>query len=128
MAAFSSAGSDCDPDRSSGNSVLSLIEERKVDLIINTPLGQQAHADQAAMYAAAVRCGVPLVTTLSAAQAAVAGIRALRNWELKVRNLQAHHAKEHGDEHSDGDHEGCTTAMTHDTVYQLRGTGAVIQS
>ena len=64
-----------------------------MDLIVNTPLGQRAHADQAAMYAAAVRCRVPLVTTLSAAQAAVAGIRALRNWELQVRTLQEHHGR-----------------------------------
>jgi carbamoyl-phosphate synthase large subunit len=74
-----------------GCTTVQVIEERKVDLILNTPLGQKAHADQAAMYAAAVRCHVPLLTTMSAAQAAVAGIRALRNWELKVRTLQKHH-------------------------------------
>jgi len=32
-----------------------------------------------------------LISTLSAAQAAVNGIRALRQKELKVRSLQAHH-------------------------------------
>jgi carbamoyl-phosphate synthase large subunit len=74
-----------------GCTTVQVIEERKVDLILNTPLGQQAHADQAAMYAAAVRCHVPLLTTMSAAQAAVSGIRALRNWDLKVRTLQKHH-------------------------------------
>jgi hypothetical protein len=34
---------------------------------------------------------VPLLTTMSAAQAAVAGIRALRDRELRVRSLQEHH-------------------------------------
>ena len=74
-----------------GLTTVRLIEERTVDLVVNTPLGQQAHADQAAMYAAAIRCRVPLVTTMSAAQAAVAGIRALRDWELEVKALQKHH-------------------------------------
>ncbi len=74
-----------------GRTTVQLIEEGAVDLIINTPLGQKAHYDQSAMYAAAVRHRVPLVTTMSAAQAAVAGIHALRDWELKVRALQRHH-------------------------------------
>ena len=72
----------------SGPTTVQLIEQDQIDLIINTPLGQQAHEDQTAMYAAAVRHRVPLLTTLSAAQAAVAGIKALRGWELEVRPLQ----------------------------------------
>ena len=35
---------------------------------------------------------IPLITTLSAAQAAVSGIRALRQKELSVRSLQEHYA------------------------------------
>jgi carbamoyl-phosphate synthase large subunit len=34
---------------------------------------------------------IPLITTLSAAAAAVNGIRALRQKELRVRSLQEHH-------------------------------------
>ncbi|MCP5099863.1 MAG: carbamoyl phosphate synthase large subunit, partial [Chloroflexi bacterium] len=68
-----------------------LIASGKVKLIINTPLGQQAHEDQVAMRAAAIRHNVPLITTMSAAQAAVNGIRALRKKELQVRSLQTHH-------------------------------------
>ena len=71
----------------------SLIEEGAVQLIINTPLGQTAHADQAAMYAAAIRHRVPLITTMSAAQAAVGGIKALREKALRVRSLQEHHGR-----------------------------------
>ncbi len=74
-----------------GRTTVKLIEEGAIQLVISTPLGQVAHADQAEMYAAAVRHDVPLLTTTSAAQAAVAGIKALRGWELKVRGLQAHH-------------------------------------
>jgi carbamoyl-phosphate synthase large subunit len=68
-----------------------LIASGTVSLVINTPLGQQAHEDQVAMRAAAIRHNVPLITTMSAAQAAVNGIRALRQKELKVRSLQKHY-------------------------------------
>jgi hypothetical protein len=35
---------------------------------------------------------IPLVTTLSAAQAMTNGIQAMRQHELRVRSLQDHHA------------------------------------
>ncbi len=68
-----------------------LIREGKVQLIVNTPLGPGAITAGAAMRAAAIAQGVPLLTTLSAAQAAVNGIRAMREKALKFRSLQAHH-------------------------------------
>jgi carbamoyl-phosphate synthase large subunit len=74
-----------------GQTTVDLIASGAVNLIINTPLGQQAHADQTAMRAAAIQHDVLLISTLSAAQAAVNGIRALRQKELQVRSLQAHH-------------------------------------
>jgi carbamoyl-phosphate synthase large subunit len=43
------------------------------------------------MRAAAIRHHVTLVTTLSAAAAAVSGIRALRQKDIQVRSLQRHH-------------------------------------
>jgi carbamoyl-phosphate synthase large subunit len=76
-----------------GRTTVEYIQAGEIHLIINTPLGQQAHADQTAMRAAAIQHNVPLITTLSAAQAAVNGIRALRQRELKVRSLQAHHGQ-----------------------------------
>ncbi|MEZ4389072.1 MAG: carbamoyl-phosphate synthase large subunit [Candidatus Krumholzibacteriia bacterium] len=74
-----------------GTTTVDLIVEGKVHLVINTPLGQQARADQQAMYAAAIAHKVPLITTLSAARAAVGGIKALRTRALRVRALQTHH-------------------------------------
>jgi carbamoyl-phosphate synthase large subunit len=74
-----------------GQTTVDLIASGTVNLIINTPLGQQAHADQTAMRSAAIQHDVLLISTLSAAQAAVNGIRALRRKELQVRSLQAHH-------------------------------------
>ena len=70
-----------------------LIRSGAVQLILNTPLGSHAHADGAEIRSAAVLMSVPLLTTLSAATAAVAGIRALRQQELSYRSLQAHFSK-----------------------------------
>jgi carbamoyl-phosphate synthase large subunit len=75
-----------------GVTTVDLISQGLVQLVINTPLGQQARADQQAMYAAAIAHRVPLITTLSAARAAVGGIKALRARALRVRPLQEHHA------------------------------------
>ncbi len=67
------------------------IREGKVQLVINTPLGGQAHDDGVAIRSAAHQYHVPIMTTLSAAQATVQGIRALRKKPLRVRSLQAHY-------------------------------------
>ncbi len=69
-----------------------LIRSGAVNLIINTPLGTKSHADGAEIRAAAIRMNLTLLTTLSAASAAVAGIKALREKELQYRSLQEHYA------------------------------------
>ncbi len=76
-----------------GQHIAKMVEAGELQLIINTPLGQRAYDDSGAMRAAAIRHNIPLLTTLSAAQAAVNGIRALRQKELKVRSLQTHHSR-----------------------------------
>ena len=73
--------------------VVDLIRAGEIDLIINTPLGSVAHSDGMQIRTAAMRYGVPLLTTLSAAQAAVNGIRRCKTRELRVRSLQAHHGR-----------------------------------
>ncbi len=75
--------------------VVDLIRRGEIHLIINTPYGPVAHSDGAAIRTAAIRYGVPLLTTLSAAQAAINGIRTLRQqsrWH--VRALQAVNSKQ----------------------------------
>jgi len=62
----------------------------ELQLIINTPLGARAYDDSRTMRTAAVQHNVPLMTTLSAAAAAVNGIAALRARELNVRSLQSY--------------------------------------
>lgn len=74
--------------------IVDMIRDGEVALIINTPLGAVAQADGVTIRTSAVRYGVPLITTMSAAQAAVNGIRGVKEKALKVRSLQAHHRME----------------------------------
>jgi carbamoyl-phosphate synthase large subunit len=71
--------------------IVEAIETGEIAMIINTPLGQSAVSDGKAIRVAATRRGIPLMTTLSAAAAAVNGIRAVLAKELSVRSLQVHH-------------------------------------
>ena len=70
---------------------LDLIRDGEVQMIINTPLGAHTHTDGAQIRAAAVAANVPLLTTLSAAAASVAAIKAMRLNELRYRSLQDHY-------------------------------------
>ncbi|MFN3741194.1 MAG: carbamoyl-phosphate synthase large subunit [Anaerolineales bacterium] len=77
--------------------VVDLIRSGKVQLILNTPLGFRAHSDGADIRAAATMMNIPLLTTLSAAMAAVNAIQALRQKELRYRSLQQHYKARAGD-------------------------------
>jgi carbamoyl-phosphate synthase large subunit len=71
--------------------VVDAIHAGQIDLIINTPLGRRSHTDGLAIRSAAIQAGVPLITTMSAARAAVNGIKALRENALTVWSLQEHY-------------------------------------
>jgi carbamoyl-phosphate synthase large subunit len=64
------------------------IKNGQVDLVVNTPLGRTSYFDDPAIRKSSYAHGVPCITTLSAAAACVAGIRALREESLSVRPLQ----------------------------------------
>ena len=70
--------------------IVHLIRSGKIQLVLNTPLGPHAHRDGAGIRAAAIAMNVPLLTTLSAAMAAVSAIQAMRKKELRYRSLQSH--------------------------------------
>ncbi len=72
--------------------VVDLVKNGSVHLIINTPLGRASRFDERAIRRAAVQYGVTCITTLSAAQAAVNGIRAQREKGIEVVSLQELHA------------------------------------
>lgn len=68
--------------------LLDYLVDGKVELIINTPSGKGARTDEGRIRAAAVQRGVPCITTLQAAEAAVVAMQALREGELTVQALQ----------------------------------------
>ena len=67
------------------------MEAGEIQIVINTPLGGESHYDEAAIRAAALRLQIPCLTTLSAAAAAVEGIRARREEATGVAPLQEYH-------------------------------------
>jgi carbamoyl-phosphate synthase large subunit len=68
------------------------IVNRKVDLIVNTPLGRESFFDDRAVRRAAMMHEVPCITTLTGAAAAVSAIRAMRQQGISVRALQDYYA------------------------------------
>ena len=68
------------------------IVNRKIDLVINTPLGRDSFFDDRAVRRAATMAMVPCITTLTGASAAVSAIKALRSQTLTVRSLQDYYA------------------------------------
>jgi carbamoyl-phosphate synthase large subunit len=71
--------------------VVDLIRERRCDLVINTPTGSGARADGQAIRTAAVRHGIPCVTTMTGATAAVRAIAAQKQGDAAVASLQEVH-------------------------------------
>ena len=69
-----------------------LILDGKVDLVINTPFGRGPRGDGYFIRTAAARAGVPCITTLQGAFAAVQGIEALARNGEEPRSLQEYHA------------------------------------
>jgi carbamoyl-phosphate synthase large subunit len=73
--------------------IVDLVKTGKVDMIINTPLGRESFYDEKSIRRAAIRYNIPCITTLSAANAAARGIRALVEQTLEVSPLQTLHSK-----------------------------------
>src|SRR3954462_6611111 len=71
--------------------VVDWIARGDVDLVINTPTGSGARSDGYEIRSAAVAQGIPCITTLSGALAAVRAIGAARGGEPEVLSLQELH-------------------------------------
>ncbi len=65
---------------------------RRIALVINTPLGRESFFDDRTVRSVAMMQGVPAITTLTGAAAAVSAIRALKAEGLAVKSLQEYHA------------------------------------
>jgi len=72
--------------------VVDLIKGDRIQLIVNTPRGQDTFFDEKAIRRAAVQGRIPTITTLAAARAAAEGIAALQRGTLSVYALQELHA------------------------------------
>jgi carbamoyl-phosphate synthase large subunit len=72
--------------------VVDLIKGDRIQLIVNTPRGQDTIFDEKAIRRAAVLARIPTITTIAAAQAAVEGIAAMQRHHTTVYALQELHA------------------------------------
>jgi carbamoyl-phosphate synthase large subunit len=73
------------------NHVVDWIERGAVDLVINTPTGTRARSDGYEIRSAAVKRGIPCVTTMSGGLAAARAIIAAQRGEPEVVSLQELH-------------------------------------
>ncbi len=70
-----------------------LITNGKIDLIINTPVGEE-RLDDSYLRKAAIKKKVPYMTTMAAAKATVSGILSLKkHGSSQVKSLQELHAQ-----------------------------------
>jgi carbamoyl-phosphate synthase large subunit len=73
--------------------LIDYLKNDDVQLIINTPSGKGARTDEGRIRAAAVQHGVPCITTLAAADAAIGAMKATRVTDLQVESLQNRYAE-----------------------------------
>ena len=67
---------------------VALIERGSIDLVVNTPLGRGARSDGYEIRRAALGAGIPCITTMAGASAAVSAVEAARLPHVAVRCLQ----------------------------------------
>ncbi|MBD1219074.1 MAG: carbamoyl-phosphate synthase large subunit [Aphanizomenon flos-aquae Clear-A1] len=68
--------------------VLDAIKNGNIQLIINTPSGEEAHADSKLIRRTALGYKIPIITTIAGAKATAAAIRSLQNTTLDVKVIQ----------------------------------------
>ncbi|MGA7350001.1 MAG: carbamoyl-phosphate synthase large subunit [Acidobacteriaceae bacterium] len=73
--------------------IVDLIKGDRIQLIVNTPRGQDPYFDEKAIRRAAVLARIPTITTMAAARAAAEGIAALQSRRITVNPLQRLHAE-----------------------------------
>lgn len=74
-------------------SIIDHIANGEVQLVINTPLGENARHDEFVMGQTALKHKVPFFTTLAAAEASLEGILAMRSEQFTATSLQDHYAQ-----------------------------------
>jgi carbamoyl-phosphate synthase large subunit len=73
--------------------LIDYLKNEDVQLILNTPSGKGARTDEGKIRAAAIQYGVPCITTIAAAEAAVRAMKAMREAPMEVESLQNRYAQ-----------------------------------
>ncbi|MFW6264097.1 MAG: carbamoyl-phosphate synthase large subunit, partial [Cyanobacteriota bacterium] len=68
--------------------VLDAIKNKQIQLLINTPSGEEAQADGRLLRRTALAYKIPIITTIAGAKATAAAIRSLQSHPLEVKALQ----------------------------------------
>ena len=68
--------------------VIDWIKNDRIQLIINTPNGQESHTDARLLRRTALDYQLPIITTIAGAKATIAAIRSLQTQPLAVKALQ----------------------------------------
>jgi carbamoyl-phosphate synthase large subunit len=71
--------------------ILDLIKNSSINLVINTPSGRESAQDQITIRRSAIQYGIPYITTVPGAAAAVRGIESLKKGEITVKTIQEYH-------------------------------------
>ncbi len=79
--------------------VADLIKNGKIQLVINTPLGLIPRRDENGIRSEAVLYGVPVITTMGSAFAALNGIKSLKEKDFGVKSLQEYAGELHSSKH-----------------------------
>jgi carbamoyl-phosphate synthase large subunit len=68
--------------------VLDAMKNQKIQLIINTPSGEEAQTDARLIRRTALTYKIPIITTIAGAKATAAAIRSLQSTPLDVKAIQ----------------------------------------
>ena len=71
--------------------VVDLIKNKEITLVINTPAGNVARADEIQIRTSALKHRIPVMTTVAAAEASLEGIQSILAHGLHVQALQDYH-------------------------------------
>lgn len=74
--------------------LIDYLKNGDVQLVLNTPSGKGARTDEGKIRAASVQFGVPCITTIAAAGAAIMAMKAMRESPMEVESLQVRYARD----------------------------------
>ena len=73
--------------------VLDAITNKEVSIVINTPDDKKGAMDDSYIRKGVIKAGIPYVTTMAAAKASIAGIKARKKGAGEVKSLQQYHSE-----------------------------------